>query len=87
MNTFTFAESVMQDLVHALRTMRKNPVLTVTVVLTLALGVGGNTAAFSVVRALLLKPLQFSEPDRLVQITADYPRRRHDVQPWLVFTG
>ncbi|MBV9154874.1 MAG: hypothetical protein JO097_01335 [Acidobacteriaceae bacterium] len=69
------AETVFQDLSYALRTMRKNPVLTTTVVVTLALGIGGNTAAFSVVRTLLLKPLQFGNPDQLVEITVDYPRR------------
>ena len=56
--------------------MRKNPVLTATVVFTLALGIGGNTAAFSVIHALLFKPLQFHNPDQLVEITADYPRRQ-----------
>jgi hypothetical protein len=56
--------------------MRKSPVLTLTVILTLALGIGGNSAAFSVVHALLLKPLQYRDPGGLVEITADYPRLR-----------
>lgn len=69
-------ETVIQDVIFALRKLRKSPVFTVTVVMSLALGIGGNTAAFSVVRSLLLKPLQYRDPDRLVQLTADYPRRQ-----------
>lgn len=74
-NSWALLEAVIQDLLYALRMMRKTPALTITVIVSLALGIGGNTAAFSVIRALLLKPLQYRDPDRLVQITADYPRR------------
>ncbi|HEX3684218.1 MAG TPA: ABC transporter permease [Bryobacteraceae bacterium] len=69
-------ETLIQDAVFAFRKMRRSPAFTVTVVMSLALGIGGNTAAFSVVRSILLKPLQYRDPDGLVQITADYPRRR-----------
>jgi hypothetical protein len=49
--------------------MRKNPAFTVTAVLTLALGIGGTTAMFTVIRSVLLKPLAYRDPDRLVQIS------------------
>src|ERR1700728_1000230 len=74
--TMALPETIIQDVAFALRKMRGSPVFTVTVVMSLALGIGGNTAAFSVVRSILLKPLQYRDPDRLVQITADYPRRQ-----------
>jgi predicted permease len=61
-------ESVLQDLRYAMRTMRKNPVFVTTAVLTLALSIGGNTAMFTVIRAVLLNPLEYRDPDRLVRI-------------------
>lgn len=76
MGSTVIAETLLHDVTYALRKMRKTPVFTLTVVVSLALGIGANTAAFSVVRAVLLKPLQYRDPGRLVQITADYPRRK-----------
>ena len=75
MTSVAAAETFLQDLLYAFRVMRKRRVFTVAVVLTLAIGIGGNTAAFSVIRALLLRPLQYRDPNQLVEITADYPRR------------
>jgi len=49
--------------------MRKRPAFTATAVLTLALAIGGNTAIFTVIRAVLLKPLQYRDPDRLVSVS------------------
>ena len=58
----------MQDLLHSLRLIRKNPAFTFVSVLALALGIGANTAIFSMVNAILLRNLQFKNPQELVWI-------------------
>lgn len=68
MNAATLFERTRQDLICGIRTLGKNPAFSLAVVLTIALGIGANTAVFSVIRAVLLKPLEYRDPGRVVLI-------------------
>jgi len=65
--------TLFQDLRFALRTLRKNMMLTVVIVASLAIGIGANSAIFSVVDALLLRPLPYPQPDRLAAVWLHSP--------------
>src|SRR3984957_2631197 len=60
--------NLISDLRQSLRTLRRNPAFAIGAILVLALGIGANTAIFSIVNAAMLRPLPFDDPDRLVQL-------------------
>jgi putative ABC transport system permease protein len=69
-----WAHSVLLDCRYALRQLRKNPGFTAVVVVTLALGIGANTAMFTVLQSVVLAPLRYFQPDRLVMVWENNPR-------------
>ena len=68
MDTVGITEAIQQETRYALRTMRTRPVFSATAIVTLALAIGGNTTMFTVIRAVLLQPLHYRDPDGLVRI-------------------
>jgi len=76
-------DNLRQDVAYALRGLRHNPGFAAVVILTLALGIGANTAIFSVVHGVLLRPLPYREPGRLVTLNQAAPKAG---QPFLGFS-
>jgi predicted permease len=74
MGQINYFQNTMQDLRYALRMIAKNPSFTLVVMVTLGLGIGANTAIFSLVNGILLRPLPYREPDYLVRVTEYYPK-------------
>ncbi len=70
-----------QDLSFAFRSLRKRPAFSLVVIATLALGIGGNTAIFSIVNAVLLSPLPYGHPDRLTVLTTKNSQKNLTQQP------
>src|ERR671925_429248 len=68
MNTLTFMECVLRDTRHAVRMIRTKPGFSVPALLSLALGIGANIAIFTVVNAVLIRPLPYREPEALVGV-------------------
>ena len=66
-------DTLRKDLVHAFRSLWKNPGYTAVTIVTLALGIGANTAIFSVINGVILKPLPYPDPERLVFISSQFP--------------
>jgi putative ABC transport system permease protein len=70
---FTPLADLGNDALHGLRTLRRSPIFTAVVLLTLAIGIGANTAIFSVVNGVILRPLGYTQPERLMFFKSQFP--------------
>ncbi|HEY1904206.1 MAG TPA: ABC transporter permease [Terracidiphilus sp.] len=81
-NTMKHIDDTVRDFRYALRTLVRTPGFTIAAILVMALGIGANTALFTVVRSVLLKPLPFTQPDRLIQLYEQSPNGKR-VYSWV----
>ena len=76
-------DELRQDVIVGLRGLTRSPGFTIVALLTLAIGIGANTAIFSVLRSVVLRPLPYTNPDQLVQVWSDYRARGRETPEWL----
>ena len=69
----TWLDDLARDVRHGLRTLRRTPVFTAVALLTLALAVGANTAIFSILNGVILRPLDYPKPEQLMYLTTEFP--------------
>src|SRR5213082_4130906 len=75
-------DNLLRDVRHAIRNLMRTPGFALVTILTLALGIGANTAIFSVVNAVILRPLGYPHPEQLVYISTQFPKMGFD-QFWV----
>src|SRR5581483_10766231 len=73
MNTVTFLDALLGEIRYSLRMMRRTPMFTAAALLTLAIGIGANSAVFGVVNSVLVRPLRYPHPEQLVALHQDAP--------------
>src|ERR1051325_377287 len=71
-------ETILQDLRYSFRSLRKSPGFTVAALIVLMLGIGANSVIFTIVNAVLLRPLPFNDPDRIVYIWGNNVKESND---------
>lgn len=82
---FSFLENLVRDLRIGFRQFRRNPGFTVVAVLSLGLGIGATTALFSVLNGVILKPLAYNDPDRVVHLLGTHLEDEEVVHEWLAY--